>query len=363
MRKHILALVATTGLGLLSVSLPPAALAQRVIEVSPDLNSQNVPPSSSISGQFDSGTGAPIDANSVRILVNGQDVTNRSTITRNFFSYRPEQPLPPGENRVQIEFRNTAGQNLAVGWNFTVQQPQSALEINSITHNAASNPLGPGSNFLATVNGTPNSQVSLLLVQDGRTVRELRAQEVSSGVYVATLNLQGSDRVNEGILVGRLQRQNQTTYAASPQPVIFNTTATGNVAPQLGGFGNPSNVAPQIGGVGNTGNATFQPELQPIFTSHNDGANISGRGFTLTGEAQPNSIINVTVVARVRVLGGVISAGNETLLSQSVRTDNNGNFTVRVPPPTILSAGTSYVVTATTQGTNEPPTQITLYQR
>lgn len=352
MRKHILALVATTGLGLLSVSLPPAALAQRVIEVSPDLNSQNVPPSSSISGQFDAGAGATIDANSVRILVNGQDVTNRSTITRNFFSYRPDQPLPPGENRVQIEFRNTAGQNLAVGWNFTVQQPQAALEINSITHNAASNPLGPGSNFLATVNGTPNSQVSLLLVQDGRTVRELRAQEVSSGVYVATLNLQGSDRVNEGILVGRLQQQNQTTYAASPQPVIFNTTATGNVAPQLGGAGN-----------GNPGNTTFQPELQPIFTSHNDGANISGRGFTLTGEAQPNSIVNVSVVARVRVLGGVISAGNETLLSQSVRTDNNGNFTVRVPPPTILSAGTSYVVTATTQGTNEPPTQITLYQR
>ncbi|MCD8488073.1 MAG: hypothetical protein LRZ84_15370 [Desertifilum sp.] len=349
MRKPLLALVTTAGLGLLSLTLSPAALAQRVIEVSPDLNSQNVPPSSAISGQFDAAGGSAIDPNSVRILVNGQDVTNRSTITRNFFSYRPDQPLPPGQNRVQIEFRNTAGQNLAVGWNFTVQQPQAALEINSITHNAANNPLGPGSNFLATVNGTPGSQVSILMVQDGRTIRELRAQEVAAGVYVATLNVQASDRINEGIIIGRLQRQNQTTYAAAPQSAIFTTTATGNVAPQLGGTG--------------TGAVSVQPELQPIFTSHNDGETITGRGFTLSGQGQPNATLDINVVARVRVLGGVISAGNETLIDQSVRTDANGNFTLRVPPPAILSSGTSYVVTATTRGTTDAPTQITLYQR
>uniref|UniRef100_A0ACD5GNN2 Uncharacterized protein n=1 Tax=Desertifilum tharense IPPAS B-1220 TaxID=1781255 RepID=A0ACD5GNN2_9CYAN len=59
---------------------------------------------------------------------------------------------------------------------------------------------------------------------------------------------------------------------------------------------------------------------------------LPGEALPSAVQGQPNATLDINVVARVRVLGGVISAGNETLINQSVRTDANGNFTLRVPP-------------------------------
>ncbi|NJL38876.1 MAG: hypothetical protein HC840_08400 [Leptolyngbyaceae cyanobacterium RM2_2_4] len=355
MKKNLLALLAASSLMLAPIASPQqAALAQRVVDVSPDVNSQNVPPDTSISGQFDTNSTPAVDLNSVQILVNGQDVTNRSTVTRNFFSYRPAQPLPPGQSRVQIDYRNVNGEQRSVNWGFTVQQPQAAVQISSVTHNAASNQLGPGTTFLATINGTPGSQASVLLIQDGRTVREIQAQEVSSGVYVATLNVQSSDRLNEGIVVGRLRRQNQTTFAAASQPVVFNPNAGGTaVVPDSSGAGST--------GSGNTGNTASQ--LQPSFTSHRNGGEVSGSGFTLVGQTRPNATVDVQVTSRVSVLG-VVNLGGETLLDEEVTADQNGRFEVEVPGPRIPVPGTRYTVRATANLNNETSraTEITLTQ-
>jgi hypothetical protein len=360
MKKSLLALLAASGLLLAPIaSSPQAALAQRVVDVSPDVNSQNVPPDTSISGQFDTNNTPAVDLNSVRILVNGQDVTNRSTVTRNFFSYRPAQPLPPGQSRVQIDYRNVNGEQRSVNWGFTVQQPQAAVQISSVTHNAASNQLGPGTTFLATINGTPGSQASVLLVQDGRTVRELQAQEVSSGVYVATLNVQSSDRLSEGIVVGRLRRQNQTTFAAASQPVVFNPSAGGTVVvPDSSGAGSTGSGNT---GSGNTGNTSSQ--LQPSFTSHRNGGEVSGSGFTLVGQTRPNATVDVQVTSRVSVLG-VVNLGGETLLDEEVTANQNGRFEVEVPGPRIPVPGTRYTVRATASFNNETSlaTEITLTQ-
>jgi hypothetical protein len=353
MKKHFL-MLAASGLLLSSIASPQqAALAQRVVDVSPDVNSQSVPPDTSISGQFDTANTPAVDLNSVRIFVNNQDVTSRSTITRNFFSYRPDQPLPPGQSQVRIDYRNVNGEQRSVNWGFTVQQPQATVQISSVTHNAASNQLGPGTTFLATVNGTPGSQASILLIQDGRTVRELQAQEVSSGVYVATLNVQSSDRLNEGIVVGRLRRQNQTTFAAASQPVVFNPSAGGTVVvPDSSGTGT---------GTGSTGSTTQQ--LQPSFTSHRNGGEVSGSGFTLVGQTRPNATVDVQVTSTVSVLG-VVNLGGQTLLDQEVTADQNGRFEVRVPGPRIPVPGTRYTVRATASLNNETSraTEITLTQ-
>lgn len=366
MKKSLLTLLAVSGLLIAPIASPQqAALAQRVVDVSPDVNSQNVPPDTSISGQFDTSNTPAVDLNSVRILVNGQDVTNRSTVTRNFFSYRPAQPLPPGQSRVQVDYRNANGEQRSVNWAFTVQQPQAAVQVSSVTHNAASNQLGPGTTFLATINGTPGSQASILLIQDGRTVRELPAQEVSSGVYVATLNVQSSDRLNEGIVVGRLRRQNQTTFGAASQPVVFNPNAGGTAAvPDSSGTGNTGgNTGSNTGGNtgGNTGSTTQQ--LQPSFTSHRNGGEVSGSGFTLVGQTRPNATVDVQVTSRVSVLG-VVNLGGQTLLDEEVTADRNGRFEVEVPGPRIPVPGTRYTVRASASLNNETSraTEITLTQ-
>jgi hypothetical protein len=74
------------------------AMAQRVVNVSPEVNAQDIDPGASISGQFDTSTGT-VAVDSVMVFVNDQDVTSLSTITGNFFTYRPTSPSPPARWR------------------------------------------------------------------------------------------------------------------------------------------------------------------------------------------------------------------------------------------------------------------------
>ena len=202
LKKTCFNLLAATSIILTPALWSEATFAQGIVNPSPSQSNEAVSPDSSISGVFDNSSGS-IDVNSVKIFVNGQDVTRNSTITQNFFSYRPTQALPAGNNLVRVEYKNTSGQQWTVGWSFQVQQPQVALEISSVTHNATNSALGAGSTFLATINGTPGANASVMIL-DGTTMRRLPAQEVSRGVYIASLNLGSTDRINEGVILPKL---------------------------------------------------------------------------------------------------------------------------------------------------------------
>lgn len=351
MKKLLLTTLATAGVLTAPLMFTAPAAAQRVVDVSPGINSQNIPGDTSIYGQFDPGTGPAVDVNSVRIFVNNQNVTSRSTVTPGFFSYRPDQALPPGQVQVRVEYLNVRGEARTASWMFTVRSPQSNLQISAVTHNAATGPLGPGTTLLATINGTPGAQGTVLLIQDGRTVRELPAQEVSAGVYVATLPVQASDRVAEGIVVGRLRRQDQVTYGTATQAVVLSSSASGSV------------VVPSTPGTGSTGSGSSTPPtgttatvaLQPRFTSHQDGQRVSGSGFTLVGQTRPNATVNVNITASLSVLG-VVNLGSETLVNRDVTANSNGEFRVDVPAPRIPTSGTRYAVRATARSGSETST-------
>ena len=334
MSKPLFALL-TTMMLTSAIALPPTAWAQRVVEVNPALNSQNVSPTASISGQFD----ASVDTASVRIFVNGQDVTSRSTITRSFFSYRPEQPLPTGTVQVRVEYRSTAGEARTTGWSFIVQPPAPA-QITSVTHNAIAS-LSSGSTLIVTINGTPGAEASILLVQDGRTVRELPARELTNGVYEARLALSSRDRVTEGIAIARLRRNNQATFAAATAPVVLNASSTSTPSPT---------PTPQ---------PTNPSTLRPSFTSHRNGDRVSG-GFTLVGQTQPNARVQITVTGRVSVLG-VNLGSSSTLVNREVTADSSGRFQVEVPAPR-LPVPTQYSIRATARSGNEtsPETVLSL---
>ena len=334
---NAIALVLISGV-VLPVVLPTPLLAQQVTNVSPALNSDDVAADSSISGVFKKKNEVGINVNSVRIYVNDQDVTNQSTINPDFFSYRPNRPLSPGTNRVKLEYQDAKGKDRTVIWTFDVQQPQAKVEITSVTHNAESQALGPGSTFLATIKGTPNANARVLMLENGKTVRQLPVQEVSPGIYVATLNVTANDNISEGVVVARLQRQNQTTFGAASQPFVLSKQAgSGDVPSDSGGSTPPANDQ------NNQGN---NRPLRPIFTSYQNGDRISTRGFTLTGQTQPNAQVNVKVTANLSILGGFVNLANSTLIDQTITADNQGNFQVQVPPPSNLVSGTQYTVQA-----------------
>ncbi len=332
--------------GLPGVPLP-IAVAQQVADPNPEPDSRQVPPDTSISGVF---TEAQVNPNSVRILVNDRDVTSQSTITRTFFSYRPSSPLPTGRNTVRVTYAGAGGATRTVQWSFRVQPPQAQVKINNITHNADSQPLGLGSTFLATINGTPRSQATVWLVREGRAPEALNAQEVSPGVYVATLAVRSGDVFRNGAVVGRLQRNEQLVYGAATQPVEFINTATNTPVPPIGTTPPPTNpgVTP----------------LQPQFTSHRTGDEIRTRGFTLVGQTRPRAVVQIRVTSQVPVLGGVITVAPQTLVNQDVVADSNGRFEIAVPYRGVVPAGAEYRVRAVGRSGNEAsaPVELVLVQ-
>lgn len=313
------------------IAIAPATQAQQIVNISPT-NNQAVSPDSSISGVFDTATGT-VNPDSVQLFINNQNVTPSSTITPTFFSYKPAQPLPAGQNTVRVEYTSTGGQRQAVSWTFQVRQPQAALEIESVTHNATNAALGSGSTFLATITGTPNAQATVIVL-DGNTMRRLPTQEISRGVYVATLNLSSSDRITEGVVLGRLERQGNVVYGAAEQAVAFQPGAT-QVTPvtESGGTQQPNQPT----------QTTNLANLKPTFTNYSDGGTIASQGFTLNGTTEPNASVRVTVNA---VDPTPFIGGTNQLVSRTVQADSNGAFSVQVPRPLILNAGIRYEVEA-----------------
>lgn len=347
--RTLLTTFAALGVVLSTGGLTHPALAQQLVDVEPAVNGQNVPANTSISGEFDAGNGPTVDPASVRIVVNGQDVTGQSTITRNFFTYRPAQPFAPGQLiRVQVDYRNVNGDRQTTRWSFTTQAAQPTAQITSVTHSATTGPQAPGSTFRVTVNGTPGAQASVLLIQDGRTIREVIARETSPGVYAATLPVQQGDRVQEGVVVARLQRQNQSTYAAASQPFQFGAVTRPGPTPPTP----PRPVPPPT-----------QSELRPRFTSHRNGQDVESGRFTLVGQTLPGAEVQIKVTYGVAVLG--VNLVEQTLLEREVQADRNGQFQLDVSPPRLPVPGVQYTVSATArQGNNtSPETRITLVQR
>jgi hypothetical protein len=329
-------------------------LAQRISDFSPAANSVNVSPNTSISGQFDTTTGIGIDLSTVKVFVNGRDVTSQSTISSKFFTYRPTQPLASGQVQVRVEFKNVNGTPRSASWSFTVQQTQPAGQISTVTQDSGGAVLTTGQTLTMTMNGTAGLQGAFLLVQDSRTVREIPARETSSGVYTASLVVQRGDRVTEGVVLGRLRRQGQSAgvFAAATQAIAFNTGST------EGGTGG-GNTGGNTGG-GNTPPANTA--LQPRFTSHKDGDRVNSEGFTLVGQTRPNATVQVKIVAGASILG--VTIGGQTLVDDAFTADANGRFQVQVPSIPVTVPGLRYRIQASAREGNQtsPTTQMTLRQ-
>ncbi|ERN41047.1 hypothetical protein KR51_00023040 [Rubidibacter lacunae KORDI 51-2] len=352
MRNSFIVGLAGVGLLVLAPELTPPARAQRVVNVEPAIDSQDVSPTTSISGLFRTPGETTVDPRTVKVFVNDTDVTGRSTIDPNFFSYKPDSPLPSGENNVRVTYQGNGGEKRTVRWNFTVRKPAEQLDIDSVTHNAASEALGAGATFLVTIEGTPGARGSVLLVTSDR-VRTLPAQEVSSGIYVATLAVGQNDNFDGGVAVGRLTSDGQVLNAAAPESVQFSgaTAALEGPLVEAGDAGDSSDE---------TADSPDTFPLRPAFTSHTNGDSVRG-GFTIVGQTQPNATVAIEADASRPLFGGLASLNEDRLVDTEVIADDNGKFRVQVPQAS-TGSGTRYTVraTASKDGTQSQVTQITL---
>jgi len=91
----------------------------------------------SVSGSFDDSGGLGVEPKSVRILMDGRDVTANASVTPQFFTYRIAPP--PGPHRVEVTAQDLAGNTMRQAWSFNVGTPVAAgvpLEITSHQNNA-----------------------------------------------------------------------------------------------------------------------------------------------------------------------------------------------------------------------------------
>ncbi|ABB56454.1 hypothetical protein [Synechococcus elongatus] len=87
-------------------------------------------------------------------------------------------------------------------------------------------------------------------------------------------------------------------------------------------------------------------ELTPIFTNFQDGDRVTSNGFVVMGRTRPNARVRIEVRSSAAVLGGLIDIGNTVLLDREVIADRDGNFSVQVRRPVVVSSSTRYVVRA-----------------
>lgn len=121
----------------LAQSLLVAAKAPVLKNISPRENEVVAPGQMTISGTFDDSGGVAVDPKSVRIILDGRDVTQNSSITPQFFTYRVAPA--PGSHQVQVNAQDTNGNAIRQSWSFSVG-PQAVagvpIEITSHQNNA-----------------------------------------------------------------------------------------------------------------------------------------------------------------------------------------------------------------------------------
>lgn len=88
----------------------------------------------SISANFDDSGGVGVDASSVRVMVGGRDVTQRSKVTPQFFNY--SENLQPGRYAVEVIARDLAGNAMRYAWTFAVapQPAPASLPLQILSH-------------------------------------------------------------------------------------------------------------------------------------------------------------------------------------------------------------------------------------
>jgi hypothetical protein len=133
---------------------PPPGLVQ--------LRAQQPAPGTKVSNRFATISAeftASVNAGSVRVWLDGNDITSRCGVSSTGFSYKPPAPLDFGSRAVRVSGRAAGGSTFDRGWEFSVIRsgpPQMYLTINQPGANQA---VGP--TFVVQGNTVANASVQI----------------------------------------------------------------------------------------------------------------------------------------------------------------------------------------------------------
>ncbi len=180
--------------------------------------------------------GSGVNPGASALIVNGQNVTSRATVTATAMAYAPQENLS-GTVTVQVVLRDRAGNEAADSFRFTIGVPQGSL-IRAVTLNPTT-PLQPGQTLTVTALGESGAQAffSIEGVVDSVPMVEVAGQP---GVYVGQYLVRAQDNVqNARVFVTftragvtqRMEASSQVTLLSqqTPAPTITSPAAGSRV--------------------------------------------------------------------------------------------------------------------------------------
>lgn len=117
----------------------------------------------------------------VRLLVNGQDVSARTSISETSAAYNAETPFRPGPVRAQLLVADRTGNSMPTEWVFTILPPVGVIQ--SVTINPAT-PLGAGDILTVVMAGPPGGRATFAIAGlPAVAMRESRTPGLYFGTY------------------------------------------------------------------------------------------------------------------------------------------------------------------------------------
>lgn len=253
-------------------------------DITPEDQASINDPVPGISAVFDD-DGSGIDRRSVRLLVNGADVTDQATVTRDFISYKPAARLQPGMQRVELRLADSAGNHTERRWTFVEQAPLAIAGIRSVSDNV-DHALQPGDTIHTEMTGTPGGQATF----SSGSIRNVPLREERPGHYVADYTIRKGDDVADKPISFRLLTADGQRFEQASRSVV--RVATGKPVP-------PTVVSPA-------------PNVVPA------------NPMIISGRSARNARVHVRVEYRNRVLGVIALQG--TAADTTVTADRQGNW-------------------------------------
>lgn len=157
-----------------------------------------------------------VDPASVRLIVNGQDVTARASVSETSVRYNPAEPFRPGPVRVQLTVADRAGNAERWAWEFAVLPPSGL--ISSVTVNPAG-ALTDNDLLTVVVAGVSGGRASFTIegIRGSRPLQESRTK----GIYFGSIVVLGQDALAGGTLVATLEKDGRRSALAATVPLTI----------------------------------------------------------------------------------------------------------------------------------------------
>jgi hypothetical protein len=223
-----------------------------------------------VSAVFDTVGGSPILVDTVRVLVDGRDVTADANVTQYLVSYQPTTALTTGEHQVVVTGRDRAGNEFRQSWTFVVGDDAGLVQ--SFTHDAKEK-IEPGDVVTVTLVAQPGS---VAVFSIGDVVVERPLHEVTAGRYVGEYTVRRGDAMTNQPVRARIR---------TPDGQVYTVQADRPIGIEAG------------------------PPPTPTIVSHQANAEVKSP-LVLRGTAAPNTRVQVQIEYTTMVLGAVRMGGS-----------------------------------------------------